>query len=96
MDDDNSTKSSDAVAKKDDKETTTVEISDPRRFFCDRAFVLFNKEQFILALQTGTVIEGQYVFTPHHAKRLLLRLEQRVKEYEDEHGELEVSLPTKK
>jgi len=82
--------------KQNDEETVKVEIGDPRRYFCDRAFVLFNEEHFILALQTGSVVDGQYVFTPKHAKKLMLRLQEKIEEYEKKYGELKVSLPKKK
>ena len=77
--------------KKNDKEKALM--GDPRRLFCDRAFVLNNDEHFVLAFQTGTVVESQYAFTPKHAKRFLLRLKEKIEKYEAEYGEMNVTLP---
>ncbi|UPA22839.1 hypothetical protein K8942_01340 [Candidatus Peribacteria bacterium] len=72
----------------------TVDVAEPRRFFCDRAFVLNNDEHFVLALQTGSVIDAQYAFTPKHMKRLLLRIKEKLDAYEAQNGILDVTLPS--
>lgn len=86
-----------SVSKKGEQKKKPVELdfTDPQRYFCDRAFIVNGAEHFVLALQTGSVINGQYAFTPKHMKRLMLRLQEKMGEYEKEYGELKVELPTK-
>ncbi len=74
-------------------EKLKVEIGDPRRSFCDRAFVMSNDEHFVLAFQSGSIIESQFAFTPKHAKRFLMRLQEKIEKWEKDNGKLEVSLP---
>lgn len=69
-----------------------IQLHEPRRFFCDSAFAVFNEECFVLALQTGNVVSAEYAFTPKHAKRLMLYLQDRIAEYEKNYGELKASL----
>ncbi len=68
-------------------------MGDPRRLFCDRAFILNNEEHFVMAFQSGSVVESQYAFTPQHAKRFFLRLKEKIEKYESENGEITVVLP---
>ena len=68
-------------------------LGDPRRLFCDRAFIMNNEEHFVLAFQSGSVVESQYAFTPQHAKRFFLRLKEKIDKYESENGEIKSVLP---
>lgn len=70
-----------------------LQIHEPRRFFCDRAFIASSEEYFVLAVQTGNIVSAEYAFTPRHMKKLMLRLQEKVAEYEKANGELKVSLP---
>ncbi|OGJ55861.1 hypothetical protein A3D88_01920 [Candidatus Peribacteria bacterium RIFCSPHIGHO2_02_FULL_52_16] len=81
--------------KKKEKPKRDFGVADPRHFFCDRAFIIQSKEHFLFAFQTGSVVEGQYVFTPTHAKRLMLRLQEKIAKWEEENGAaIEAELPT--
>lgn len=85
-----------AKKKKADKSAkptkVQLDLQDPRRLFCDRGFILFSEEHFLMALQSGRVVTAEYVFTPKHMKRFLLRLQERIAAYEKEHGKIEASL----
>lgn len=87
-----------SMAKKASKSTNKeaekipVKVTEERRFFCDRAFIPFNEEHFVLALQTGTVIDAQYAFTPKHMKRFLERLQKQIATYEKQYGVIKASL----
>lgn len=65
---------------------------EPEHLFCERGQILWGHNVLYIALLSG----GRWnvsVVTPDHAKQLLRRLQQRIDEYEKEHGILEGKLP---
>lgn len=64
----------------------------PNHLFCERGNISWGPGVLYIALLSG----GRWnvsVVTPDHAKQLLKRLQQRIDEYEKEHGILEGKLP---
>ena len=51
----------------------------------------FDEEQFLFLMVSGNAAR-QYSVSPKHAKRILLLLQQKIKEYEGQYGELKTSL----
>lgn len=60
-------------------------MNEERRIFCDRAFVVFGSEHFVIAFQSGEILDRQYSFTPEHAKRLRNLLTHELDKFESEH-----------
>lgn len=84
------------IQKSEQLQQLPEKFEDERRIFCDRAFVIVGDEHFVLALQSGNVMDRTYSLTPGHAKRLMQLLEKQVAIFEQKHGKLNVSLPTSK
>ncbi|MFA5300662.1 MAG: DUF3467 domain-containing protein [Lutibacter sp.] len=81
-------KDKDVVSNGNDIE---VKVSESRHFFCNRAFINYNEEAFLLSFQTGDVVDSQFAFSPKHAKRLMLKLKEKIEEFEKKYGELVIN-----
>lgn len=64
---------------------------EPVHHYCDGAKVIINNEIFLIALQSGGE-QGVYMFTPEHAKRLMLALIEQVKKFETAYRPIAASL----
>lgn len=67
---------------------------EPLHLFCDGVKVVTNEEGFLLALRSGGDLEA-FIFTPQHAKRLLLAITDQIEKYEKTYGIIKASLAPK-
>jgi hypothetical protein len=56
--------------KKQTLQNLPQHVEEQRRIFCDRAFVVFGKDHFVLAIQSGNSMDRQYALTPELAQNL--------------------------
>ncbi len=75
-------------------EQQAIPLTDPKLIYCNSAFIeSLSNEEMVFSFASGPVIINQFVFHPKHAKRFLLRLQEKIKEYEIKNGELKTELP---
>jgi len=66
--------------------------AEPNIYHLSNVKLAFNEENFLLLLESGSQIY-QFQLHPKHAKRILLRLTEKIGEYEKKFGELKTDLP---
>ena len=77
-------------------EENQVQVNiDPLIQYATNVNILFSEEDFLLALQSGNHLV-RFAFSPKHAKRVLLLLENKIAEYEKLHGVIVTELPKTK
>jgi len=76
-----------------EKEPQQIQLSvDPNAYLISGVNMGFDEENFHFLITSGT--QGrQFVATPKHAKRIYMLLEQQIKQYEKQFGELTTELP---
>jgi hypothetical protein len=67
---------------------------DPVLYAVSNVNIVFTEEEFVFNVFSGNQVR-RFVFSPKHAKRLLLLLEKQIGEYEKQFGKLETTLPEK-
>lgn len=65
---------------------------DPNYYFLTGVSIIAEEEQFKFLLTCGGNAT-QFAATPKHAKRILLLLEKKIKEYEKEFGKIQTTYP---
>lgn len=66
--------------------------AEPNIYHLSNVKLVFNEENFFLFLESGSQVY-RFQLHPKHAKRMLLRLTEKIGEYEKKFGELKTDLP---
>ncbi len=61
-------------------------------FYAGSANIVYGEEEFMIVLTSGNSAR-RYLFSPKHAKRMMLLLQQNIQDYEKKFGELKTELP---